>query len=144
MVRAARQVRIGLLVLLVPTAVTGLHALLAPRSWYDDFTGGIAPPAAFGAYNEHFVQDLGGGYLGVAAAVLWALFHLRADVVRCALAAFLVFNVPHLAIHLAVRGDLDDTGYLFVNAGLGVSVLVACWLWFAAGRLGTGGFTGRG
>ena len=133
--RAATRARFGLLVLLVPTAVTGLHALLAPRSWYDDFTAGIAPPSAFGAYNEHFVQDLGGGYLAITAALLWAIVHVRVDVVRCALAAFLAFNVPHLVIHLVERGDLDDNGFLFVNVGLGVSVVVAIWLWLAAGRL---------
>ena len=133
---AATRVRVGLTVLLVPSLVTGVHALLAPRSWYDDFTGGIAPPSAFGAYNEHFVQDVGAGYLGIAAALAWAIAHLRFDVVRGALAAFLVFSVPHLVVHLMERGELDDTGFVLVNAVLGLSVLVAVWLWVAVGSVG--------
>jgi len=131
----ATLVRAGLWVLAVPTLGTGAWALLAPSSWYADYSGGIAPPSAFGAYNEHFVQDLGGGYLAVGVLLVWAAVALRRDLVRAALAANLVFNVPHLVVHLMEDGDLDRTGYWFVNGLLGFVVVLSVWLWWSASRL---------
>ncbi len=124
-----RRVRVGLFILAVPTLITGLWAIVAPASWYADYGHGIAPPSAFGDYNEHFVQDLGSGYLGIGAALSVAAMILQRQVVMTALAAFLVFTVPHFVVHLVEPGKLDRAGYLFTTGILGLAVLVALWVW---------------
>ena len=124
-----RRVRVGLAVLAVPTLVTGAWDLFAPDSGYRDYTHGVAPPSAFGRYNEHFVQDTGGAYVAIGALLAWAAVALRRDVVREALVASIVFSVPHLLLHLIERGALSTRGYIFVNAVQVAGVLLAAWVW---------------
>lgn len=60
----ARRLRFGLIFMAVPNLLTGAWAMFFPRSWYEDFPAkGLGWVAAFGPYNEHFVQDIGGAYL---------------------------------------------------------------------------------
>ena len=125
----SRRLRVLLVLLLVPTGLTGAWALFGPASWYDNYGPPDATPSAFGAYNEHFVQDVGGGFLGIAAVLLFAAISMHRDVVRAALLGFLVFNVPHQIVHLISRGDLDTSGYAFVNASLALGIVVALWAW---------------
>lgn len=130
-----RALRIGLAVLTVPSVVTGAWALSAPASWYASYGPKGATPSLFGPYNEHFVQDLGGGFLAVGAVLLFALARTQRDVVRAALMAFFVFTLPHLAVHLVEQAGLSDSGYLFINVSLGASVVLAAWLWRLTSRL---------
>lgn len=125
----ARRVRFGLFLLGAPTVITGIWAIVFPASWYADYGHGVAPPSAFGAYNEHFVQDLGGGYLGVGAALIWAAVALRREGVRVALIAFLVFTVPHFVIHLIEGGELSRAGYFVTTGALAVGLLLSLWVW---------------
>ena len=124
-----RLVRIGLGILAAPTVLTGAWATFAPRSWYSDYGGSAAPPSAFGPYNEHFVQDLGGGFLAVGAVLLFACVWPRRDTVRVALIAFAAHTIPHFVVHLVDRGQLDQGGYLGINATLLFGLLLAAWVW---------------
>lgn len=130
----ARRVRIALTLLAIPTVITGLWSILAPASWYTDYGHGIAPPSAFGHYNEHFVQDLGSGYLGIGAVLVAAAVWLHRETVQAALIGFLAFSLPHFVIHLVESGDLDRRGYLFTNGALAVGILVSLWAWWLNNR----------
>lgn len=131
----ARRIRVGLALLAVPTVITGLWSILAPASWYADYGHGIAPPSAFGHYNEHFVQDLGSGYLGIGAVLVTAAIWLHRETAQAALIGFLAFSVPHFVIHLIEAGDLTRAGYLFTNGALALGIVVALWVWRLNGRL---------
>jgi hypothetical protein len=131
----ARRVRIGLVVLAVPTVITGLWSILAPASWYSDYGHGVAPPSAFGHYNEHFVQDLGSGYLGIGAVLVAAAILLHREAVQVAVIGFLACSLPHFAIHLIESGELSRGGYLFTNGALALGTVVALWVWRLNGRL---------
>ena len=93
--------RVVLLLLAVPSVQVGLWALLAPRSFYDDFPGGgrqwVAPD---GPYNEHFIRDFGGLNLAIATVALVAAFRLSPAMVRTAAVAMLLYAGPHLTYHL--------------------------------------------
>ena len=131
-----RSVRFGLAVLGLPTVLTGAWAVFAPRSWYSDYGEGVgAPPSAFGQYNEHFVQDLGSGYLAVAAALLFAVIWPTRDAVRVALIAFVVQTVPHFVVHLIDQGQLTRGGYLGLNASLAIGLAIALWVWWMNERV---------
>lgn len=123
-----RRVRIGLALLATPTLITGLWAILAPASWYSDYGHGVAPPSAFGHYNEHFVQDLGSGYLGIGAVLLLAVLWPRREAVQVALIGFVVFSAPHLVVHLVEAGKLTRTGYLVTTGALLLGTVVALWV----------------
>ena len=126
---ARRYVRVGLVLLALPAVVTGAWAVFAPRSWYSDYGGG-APPSAFGAYNEHFVQDLGAGFLAVGAILLFAVIWPRRDAVRVALVGFVVHTVPHFVVHLIDQGQLTRGAYFGLNAALAFGLVVALWTWW--------------
>jgi len=123
------RIRLALVVLAVPNLVTGLWALLVPRSWYDDFPGsGLGWVAAFGEYNEHFVQDIGGAYLGFGVLLAWAAWRTTMSLARGAAIGYLVFAVPHLLIHVFVRETLSTSGYVGTLAPLTFSVALAAWV----------------
>lgn len=123
------RVQVGLALLAVPALLTGVWAVFAPSSWYSDYGTDLAPPSAFGQYNEHFVQDLGSGYLGIGAVLAFAALWPRREAVRIALIGFLVFTIPHLVVHIVERGELDDSGYFFTVGLLLFGCVVAAWVW---------------
>jgi AhpD family alkylhydroperoxidase len=104
-----------LLSVAIPAAGTGAWALLAPRSWHDNFPGfGRDWLPAFGPFNEHLARDFGGALLALAVLLVWAALSPGAPLWRAAPAAFLVFAGPHLVFHLANIGELP-TGDEIVN-----------------------------
>jgi len=95
-------VRIGLVVLAPAHLVTGLWALLATRSWFDDFPGvGARLVAAEPPFNEHLARDAGAGFLATALALLAAAALGHRSAVLVALVAYVSFSVPHLVYHAA-------------------------------------------
>lgn len=132
----ATRVRAGLLVLAGPNLVTGAWALFAPRSWYEDFPGsGLGWIAAFGDYNEHFIQDIGSAYLAFGALLVLAGLRFQRGLAQGALLGFLVFSVPHLTIHIFAREELSFRGYVGTLGLLGTAVALAAWLLYATRRL---------
>jgi hypothetical protein len=94
----------------ISLAGIGAWAMLAPRSFYDDFPGGgRAWVAADGPYNEHLVRDFGDLNMALAVVSAIAAVTLVRAVVVAAAAAALVYSVPHIAYHLA-NLDVYDTG----------------------------------
>jgi hypothetical protein len=79
-------VRVGLVVLAIPQAITGLWAILDPEGWFADFPG-FDPRlvAAEPPFNSHLV------------AAWWA----QRQTVLLALITYLAFTVPHLIYHAA-------------------------------------------
>jgi hypothetical protein len=81
-------------------ATDGFYALLAPRSFYDDFPAGRGWVEALPAYNEHLVRDVGALFLATAVVLAAAAIWLERRLVLVALVSFLVFSVPHTIYHL--------------------------------------------
>jgi hypothetical protein len=125
---SVRGQRIVLGVLLLIALVTGLWALLAPRSFYDSFPGGggMHWVSADGPYNRHLVSDVGSMYLALAALTVAAL--ARPALARLAGVVWLVFSVPHWLYHSA-HLDLYGTRDQVLNeVGLVAVVLLAALL----------------
>ncbi len=96
------EIRAGLLSLAVPVLVVGSWALIAPRSWYDNFPIDSADwISSLGAYQEHLVRDFGSLYLALGLLLLFAGVVLDRLLVQAVLGASLVFQVPHLIFHAA-------------------------------------------
>ncbi len=81
-------------------ATDGVYALLAPRSFYEDFPLGRGWVEALPAFNEHLVRDVGSLFLATAVVLAAAAIWLERRLVIVALVSFLVFSVPHTIYHL--------------------------------------------
>ena len=71
--------------LALQSALIGVWALMAPRSFYDDFPGaGRAWVAVDGPYNEHLVRDVGALNLAILVVFALAAFRPSRDLIRLA------------------------------------------------------------
>ncbi len=100
-------VRLILGVLGAIQATDGLYALLAPRSFYDDFPLGRGWVEALPAYNEHLVRDVGGLFLATAVVLIAAAIWLDRRLVLVACVSFLAFAIPHTTWHFFNLGPYD-------------------------------------
>lgn len=112
---ATRQTtaRTALLLLAAAALYQGLWAQLAPRSFYDDFPGGMSWIAREGTYNEHLVRDIGGLVNGLAVVAVVAAWTLGRSVLVATAVGWLVYSVPHLGFH--VTHPLGDTSMQAIN-----------------------------
>ena len=132
----ATSVRLALVLLAVPNLLTGFWGLLMPRSWYEDFPGsGLGWVSAFGNYNEHFIQDIGGAYLAFGVLLAYAAARPTPSLARGAAIGFLFFAGPHFVIHVFVRESLSTAGYVGTILPLAFSVALALWVLFQAWHL---------
>lgn len=77
------------------TAGNALWMLVAPAHWYHELPANVP---ATGAYNEHFVRDIGCAVLVMAVALAWAALR---PAVRLPLAAVAtLFLVAHALLHV--------------------------------------------
>ncbi len=95
-------VRLGLVALAVPQAVTGVWALVDGAGWFESFPG-FDPRlvAAEPPFNAHLAADTGAGFLATAVALTMAAWWGERRVVWLALATYMAFAVPHLVYHWA-------------------------------------------
>ena len=105
--------------------VTGLWALFAPRSFYDDFPGaGRSWVSALGPYDEHLVRDVGSSFTALVVLVVLAAVFLELRLVQVALAAWLVYSIPHFAYHLTTTDAYSVGDNIASLAGLGLQVVL--------------------
>lgn len=116
-----RFLQAGLWFLALSAALPGLWALFAPRSFYDDFPGLSSWVSALPPYNEHLTTDVGAFYLGFAVLLAGAALRPHRLLVRVALLAWLVAQVPHLIFHAR---HLDGLATVDVIAQTATFVLV--------------------
>lgn len=121
--------RAGLLVLAASGLIVGSWALVAPRSFYDQFPGfGHHWTAVTGPYNEHFVTDVGAAYLALTAAAVLALAWGDLRSCRLAGAVWAVFSTPHLYFHVRHLDGLTTSDKVAQLGTLGGTLLIAVWL----------------
>jgi hypothetical protein len=121
--RYRKEFRLTLLALGIPQLALGVWAVLAPRSWFDDFPGGGHHwVSALGPYNEHLSTDVGAFFLAIGGLLAFAAVVLERRAIQMALGATLVYSIPHLIWHL---GELDpyDTQDKILNV-ISLSLLV--------------------
>jgi hypothetical protein len=119
--------------------VNGFYALLAPRSFYEDYPAGRGWVEALPAYNEHLLRDVGALFLATAVVLVAAAVWLEWRLALVSLVSFLVFSVPHTTYHL-FNLDGISTGDAIVEAiALLLTVIAPLALLVAMLRAGGGG-----
>lgn len=129
-------IRVGLLVVGIPTAVTGGWALFAPRSFYGSFPRGAAHAwvSPLGPYEEHLVTDVGALLLALSVLLVIAAAVLERRLVMVAAVTSLVFNVPHLVFHVSHREGLSGIDNTLNLGLLGGTVLIMVAVLVGASR----------
>lgn len=131
--RSPRWVRIALVAIGLPNALSGLWAALAPESWYDSFPG-WAPRlvAAEPPYNAHLATDAGAGLLASGVVLLVAAWLADRRSVQLALVAFSAFAIPHAGYHVLNPAPGLTSAQDLQNAVLLVSTAVVAGVLFVA------------
>lgn len=83
------------LVFCITGLANGVWMLFFPQSWYTDFPAAIPHT---GAFNPHFIRDLGVAFIVVALGFGWCATHL--DRSRPVHFGLTLFFVGHALIHL--------------------------------------------
>jgi hypothetical protein len=121
--------RVVLALLAWSSAVVGVWAAFAPRSFYESFPGGgrswVAPD---GPYNEHLVRDVGELNLALTVVTLFALVLLTRALVLATAVAWLVYSVPHLVYHLRHLGPFGGGDATAIPVSLALAVAGAALL----------------
>jgi hypothetical protein len=109
-------IRNGLIVLAVAQGPIGLWALVAPKSFYEDFPLGRGGwVSALGPYNEHMTVDYGSLTLALVLVLVAAAIVMERTLVLVAAGAYLVWSVPHFVYHM-ITLDEYGTGDAIGNA----------------------------
>lgn len=112
--------RVGIWFLALVDLGIGSVALLTPRAFYDRVPGvSLASP-----YSEHLMRDVGAMSLALAVVTFVAAITMQQLMVRTALAAYLVFAVPHLLFHVTHHQHYPTTTTIIETTGLVVLVLL--------------------
>ena len=90
-----RWLRAGLILLAVSYGLAGLVQLFLPKVFYDHGPWVARLPP----YNEHLMTDIGALTLATVLVLVVAAVSMQALLVRTALAASLMFGVPHFVFH---------------------------------------------
>jgi hypothetical protein len=116
--------RFGLLAIAFAQLGATAQALLAPKSFYEDFPLGRGWVEAYPAYNDHLIYDYGAYTLGALLALVIAAIWLDRRVVQLATASWLVSATIHLVNHV-VTVDRYSTGDAVANlSGLLLFVVI--------------------
>ena len=119
------EFRLGLVALGAPLLALGAWAVLAPRSWFDDFPGGGRHwVSALGPYNEHLATDVGAFFIAIGGLLIFAAVVLERRAIQMALGALLVFSIPHLVWHLGELGPYDTLDKVLNVISLSLLVVV--------------------
>jgi len=114
--------------------VNGLWAVLAPRSFYEDFPFGRGWVELLPPYSDHLLRDVGGLYLATAVVLLAAAISMTRATVLVACFSWLTFALPH-AIYHAFHLEPYGAGDAIANAiVLAVAVLLPAWVLVAVAR----------
>ena len=98
-----------------------LWMLVAPLRWYHDLPAGVPD---FGAFNPHFVRDIGCAFVAVGAALVWAAFAPRFRLPLAGVSA--LFLVAHAVLHVydTARGAVDSHHWWLDLPGVYLPALV--------------------
>lgn len=119
------MIRAGLIFLALAQGGAGLVQLFGPRTFYDDFPLPSSPwVSLLPPYNEHLMRDVGALTLALVLVLTAAAIWPERRLVQVALAANLMFTVPHFVYH-ATHVDHYPTGSAI---GLIVTLAVAVLL----------------
>jgi hypothetical protein len=126
-----------LAVLALGAAVPGAWAMLAPRSFYDDFPGPRSWVSELPPYNAHLVTDVGAFYLAFTVLFAWAALRPDRALVLPLCTGWALFGSVHLAWHVTHLEGFNTLDAIGQTASLVLVLVVALAAGALAVRLST-------
>jgi hypothetical protein len=118
-------IRAGLIFLAVTQGAAGLVQLFAPVTFYEDFPLPATPwVSLLPPYNEHLIRDVGALTLAYVLVLTAAAIWPERRLVQVALAANLVFTVPHFVFHATHLGHYPTGSAVAQTIVLALAVLI--------------------
>jgi hypothetical protein len=112
--------RVGIWFVVLVQLAVGVVATLAPRAFYDHVPWvTLAPP-----YSEHLMRDYGAMNLALSLVTVVAAITMDRLMVRTALAAYVVFAVPHLIFHVTHHQHYTTSAAIGETIALAIAVLL--------------------
>jgi hypothetical protein len=112
--------RAGIWFLTFVELAVGVVATLAPRAFYDYVPWvDLAPP-----FSEHLMRDYGAMNLALGLVTAVAAITMDRVMVRTALAAYLLFAIPHLLFHITHQHHYTATQAIGETTGLTIAVIL--------------------
>lgn len=112
--------RLGIWFFAFVELAVGIVATLTPRAFYDHIPWvDLAPP-----YAEHLMRDYGAMNLALALVFMVAAITMDRLMVRTALAAYVLFAVPHLLFHVTHHQHYPTSAAVGETTALVVAVLL--------------------
>jgi hypothetical protein len=128
-----RECRAGLVVLALPQLVIGVWALVSPHGWFDNFPGGGKHwLPLYGGFDEHLVIDVGSTFLAIGVLLVVAAIWFDRRLAIAAVAAYLVYQVPHAIYHFGHDGVLSSGDQTANTIGLALALFLAIGILVAA------------
>ena len=124
----ANPYRYGLLAVAFGQLGATLQALLAPRSFYDDFPFGRGWVQEYPSYNSHLIQDYGAFTLGALVALVLAAIWLDRRALQLAIVSWLVGATIHFISHVATADRLETGDAVGNLAALFLLIVIPAWL----------------
>jgi ABC-type spermidine/putrescine transport system permease subunit II len=119
-------IRVGLVLLAIPSIVIAAWSLSSPRGFYDSFPGaGRHWVSALPPYNEHLLRDFGATSLTIALVLLGAAVFLERRLVQVAVVAFFLGTLPHFIYHLTTTDHYSTSDNIASLGGFAVELLIA-------------------
>lgn len=119
------MIRAGLIFLAVAQGAVGLVQLFAPTTFYEDFPLPATPwVSLLPPYNEHLMRDVGALTLAYVLVLTAAAIWMERRLVQVALAANLVFTVPHFVFHVMHLDHYPTGSAIGQTIALGLGVLI--------------------
>jgi hypothetical protein len=128
--RSPGLIRLGLVVLAIPSVVIAAWSLASPRGFYDDFPGlGRHWVSALPPFNEHLLRDFGATNLAIALVLLGAALYRERRLVQVAVVAFLAGAVPHFIYHLTTTDHYSTSDNIFSLGAFVLELVIAVGVW---------------
>nr|WP_042183925.1 hypothetical protein [Kibdelosporangium sp. MJ126-NF4] len=129
--------RVGLVFLAASQGLAGSAQLLFPRWFYDNAPTPDHPwVAMLPPYNEHLMRDVGAATLAYTLVLAVAAISMERRMVRTALAANLMFTVPHFVFHATHLEHVPQADAIAQTVVLAVGVVIPVVLLILSVRLG--------
>lgn len=123
-------IRLGLVLLAIPSIVIATWSLASPRGFYDNFPGaGRHWVSALPPFNEHLLRDFGAANVAIALVLLGAALFCERRLVQVAVVAFFFGTLPHFIYHLTTTDRYSTSDNMWSLGGFVVEIVIAIAVW---------------
>lgn len=133
------QIRFLLVYLVIANGLPGIWALFFPQSFFSSFPHlgfGFHWIDTMGAFNDHFIRDIGAFFCALAFLSIYTLFRFEEGTIRLTAYGNIIFSLPHLIYHiLMINMFVTRMDKILGIASLAMAVIVPLLILIMAGKI---------